>query len=294
MTLGRSELISSEVWCSTETHKEILRQLIWKIFGKSVQGIEALPVLSGPLKGKALPKQPAMEQISVLFGRYEPAVTSEIFHLPETTKVAYDVGANVGYMTLALAHRIKNGGHVFAFEPVPTNIEFLRKMCSLNGLDKRVEVLPLALGNKAGEQKLVMWGSSTMHLLEAALNGQDTSCCPSIVVESSTLDSFVFERNNPPPDLIKIDVEGAEALVLEGALRTLSTYSPSIIMEIHGPANAKSVWEILAGLSYNWQRLTDKGRSRVLTEANLVSYFSKYCWTNHFLLTKTNGAVSAN
>jgi type VI protein secretion system component VasA len=75
-------------------------------------------------------------------------------------------------------------------------------------------------------------------------------------------------------------------MVLEGSLRTLSTYSPSIVMEIHGPANAQRTWEVLEGLAYKWLRLSGEGRSTVLTKADLLSYFSKHCWTNHFLLTR--------
>jgi FkbM family methyltransferase len=269
-----------------EIHKEILRQLIWNIFGGSVQGIEALPVLSGPLKGKALPKEPAMEQLSMLFGHYEPAVVSEALRLPQTTRIVYDVGANVGYITLAFASTMKDGGKIFAFEPLSSNIEAIKKLTKMNNLEDRVEVLPLALADTTGKQKFVMWGSSAMHLLESALNGQDTSCCPSIVVDSTTLDSFVFELNNPPPHLIKIDVEGAEVRVLEGSLRTLSTYSPSIIMEIHGPANARMVWEALESLNYGWMKLNKEGQSAVTGKERLLSYFTKDSWTHHFLMTR--------
>ncbi len=269
-----------------QTYKKIARHLIWSIFGKNIQRIDALPVLNGPLKGCLLPKQPAMDQLSMLFGRYEPAVISEIDRLPETTKVIYDVGAHIGYITLALAHHTNSRGKVFAFEPVPGNVELLKKMTVLNKLEEQVAVFPLALGNNKGEQRFVMWGSSMMHLLEAAVDVQDSSHSRSIMVESSTLDSFVFEQNMPPPQLIKIDVEGAEALVLEGASSLLSTFSPSIIIEIHGPGNAQKVWEMLANFNYKWVRLTGQSRLTVLTEANLVSCFSEHCWTNHFLLTK--------
>lgn len=275
-----------------EIHKKIARRSVWRIFGKDVQGTEAIPVLCGPLRGRLLLKQPALDHLSMLFGHYEPAIVSEIFRLPETTKVVYDVGAHVGYITLALAHHTNSGGKVFAFEPVPGNVELLRKLTVLNKLEERVKVFPLALGNNTGEQRFVMWGSSMMHLLEAALHGQDTRGCPSILVEGATLDSFVFELKNPPPHLIKIDVEGAEALVLDGASRLLPTFSPSIIIEIHGLGNAHKVWEILANLDYNWVRLTGQGRLTVPTEADLISCFPDHWQTNHFLLTReqtTNG-----
>ena len=115
-----------------ETPKKIARRLLWTVFGRNIRQIEAIPILDGPLRGKLLPKQPALDKLSMLFGRYEPAVISEILRLPETTRVAYDVGANVGYVTLALAHRTRNGGKIFAFEPVPGNVESLNKAVGTN------------------------------------------------------------------------------------------------------------------------------------------------------------------
>ena len=250
--------------------------------------MDAIPVWNGPFKGRLLPRQSATNHLSMLFGRYEPAVTSEISRLSQPSMIAYDVGANVGYMTLALAQSLNNDGYVFAFEPVPSNIEFLRKLCSLNNLDDRVAVLPLALGEKPGKQRLVMWGSSEMHFLESAMNGQDTNHCPSVVVDSTSLDAFVFDLKNQPPNLIKIDVEGAEALVLKGAIRTLATYAPMILTEIHGPTNAGNVWDILDALNYRWLRLSAKGRSSVTAKEHLLTYFTKDAWTHHFLMIREN------
>jgi FkbM family methyltransferase len=269
-----------------DMHKKMLRFLIPLFCGRNMEGTEAIPILSGPLRRKLLPKQPALEQLSMLFGCYEPAVISEILRLSRMRKIAYDVGAHIGYMTLALAHGIKNGGKVFAFEPEPGNVHLISKLVTMNRLEKRVTVIPLALADKKGKQKLAMWRSPSMHLLQSAIDGQDTAFCQTILVEASTIDSFVFDHENPAPDLIKIDVEGAEALVLKGALRTIATWSPNIIIEIHGPKNGARVWEALDSLEYSWMKLTAKGQIPVMTKENLVSYFSKHSWTHHFLLIK--------
>jgi FkbM family methyltransferase len=222
----------------------------------------------------------------MLIGRYEPAVVFEALQLSGTRQIVYDVGANIGYITLTLARNMKDGGKIFAFEPAPGNVEMLRKLTKINDLEARVEVLPLALGNRTGKQRFIMWHSSEMYLLASAIDGQDAGCCPSTVVDGTTLDSFVFEQKNPPPQLIKIDVEGAEALVLEGAERTLATYSPHLIIEIHGPMNAQKVWEILDSLGYGWAKITEQGRLGVTTKGELLSYFTKDAWTHHFLLIR--------
>lgn len=102
----------------------------------------------------------------------------------------------------------------------------------------------------------------------------------------TTLDLFVFEQSNPAPDLLKIDVEGAEALVIQGGLRTLNSYSPTLLIEIHGPRNAQKLWRLLQSLNYLWCRITAKGKEPVSSEEKLLFFFSKEAWTHHFLLVK--------
>lgn len=284
--LGVVESISLRNLLSMDIHKKMLRFLIPLFCGENMEGTEAIPILIGPLRRKLIPRQPAIEQLSMIFGCYEPAVISEILRLSQIRKIAYDVGAHIGYMSLALAQGIKNGGKIFAFEPNPGNVQLISKLVTMNKLEKQVTVIPLALADKKGKQKFTMWHSPSMHLLQSAIEGQDTVACETILVESSTIDSFVFDQENPPPDLMKIDVEGAEALVLKGALRTLGSCSPDIIVEIHGPKNAARVWDMLDSLEYSWMKLTAKGQIPVMTKENLVSYFSKHSWTHHFLLIK--------
>jgi FkbM family methyltransferase len=269
-----------------ETPRKIARHLLWKVCGRNIGNIEAIPILYGPLRDQLLSKQPALDQISMLFGRYEPAVVKEILHLPEPAHVAYDIGAHVGFITLALAKSVRKGGRVLAFEPVPTNIALLEELVALNGLENVVRIVPFAVANMKVEQRMLIWGSSSTHLLEAAVKEQQAGQCQSITVRCSTLDSFVFEQDNPAPDFLKIDVEGAEGLVLEGALLTLKTYSPTMLVEIHGPQNAKHVWQTLDTLNYIWLKVTQKDRIPVYTEQELVSYFRKDSWTHHFLLIR--------
>jgi FkbM family methyltransferase len=66
-----------------------------------------------------------------------------------------------------------------------------------------------------------------------------------IRVRTATIDFFVFEQGNPAPDLIKMDVEGAECLVLQGALRTIETHAPRFIIEFHGPQKVEEAWRLM-------------------------------------------------
>lgn len=157
-----------------------------------------------------------------------------------------------------------------------------------NHLQEKVKIIPFTLGNTNGQQNMFKYGSSSINFLETAFNGQNISDCQVVKVTTSTLDLFIFEQLNTAPDLLKIDVEGAEALVIQGGLRTLDVYSPKILTEIHGPNNALRMWELLQSFEYFWNHLTANGQEEVSSEEELLSFFSKNSWTQHFLLNRLN------
>jgi FkbM family methyltransferase len=222
----------------------------------------------------------------MLLGRYEAHVVKGLLSMRSPVTIAYDVGSHVGFLTLVLAKVVGGDGQVFCFEPIPENYRLIEKLVVVNGLDPVVRVIPYALGNAVRQEKMIVFETSLMSILKSALDGQNTSNCPVVKVSTLTLDTFVLDRLNPPPDLIKIDVEGAEAQVLQGGLRTLEAYSPKLLTEIHGPRNAKKMWRLLEDLNYSWCRLTSKGQEGVLSEQKLLSFFSKDSWTHHFFLTR--------
>jgi FkbM family methyltransferase len=246
----------------------------------------SVPILAGPLKGFRLPAGVVDENLGMLLGRYEANVVSKILSLQKPVRIAYDVGAHVGYMALALA-RPGAAERVFAFEPAPANFSRIRELIAINRMQDRIQPVPLALADRNGPQRLFSWRSSAMFLLESALDEQRVNREDAVAVEARTLDSFVFDDGNPPPDLIKIDVEGAEHLVIDGAARMLQTNLPRILMEIHGPRNAQKVWERLVPLRYEWWHLGSEGREIPVGPADLPPLFSKDAWTAHFFMARS-------
>jgi FkbM family methyltransferase len=184
-------------------------------------------------------------------------------------------------MTLVLTERIKDGGSVFAFEPLPTNQGLLEKMVSLNALNGKVRIVPTALGDTNGTEKMVIRESPFMNQLDSVA-AENVKGGPTILAPISTLDSFVFAESNPPPDLIKIDVEGAEAKVITGGIKTLGNFSPVLLLEIHGPGNAARSYRLLRNLGYDWFLVEREGAERITNEEHLLSLFSKDSWTHHF------------
>jgi FkbM family methyltransferase len=247
---------------------------------------EGIPVLKGPLKHSILPKTFVSENLAMLLGRYEPAVVSELLSLGPVG-VAYDVGAHWGFMSLALSKLVGKTGKVFAFEPIPENQLAIDKLIAINRLHQVIQVTPLVLGESNGKTRMLLRECSSMHQLEEVYQGKGSNIYSMVYVESCTLDSFIFERGNPSPQLIKIDVEGAEELVLKGALRTLEVYKPTLLVEIHGPQNAFKIWELLQDTGYNWYHLARGVRQQNASEQEVRSYFSSSAWTHHFLMTKS-------
>ncbi len=244
-----------------------------------------VPILKGPLKHSILPKTSASENPSMLLGRYEPTVVSELLSAGPID-VAYDVGAHLGFMSLVLSKVVGKMGRVFAFEPIPENRVAIDRLIDMNRLHQVIQVTPHALGESNGKKRMLLREYSSMHQLEEVYQGRERNIYSMVDVESWTLDSFVFERGNPFPQLIKIDVEGAEESVLKGALRTLEVYKPTIVVEIHGPQSALKIWKLLQGTGYTWYHLTRGSRQQTASEQEVRSYFSRSSWTHHFLMKK--------
>lgn len=139
-----------------------------------------------------------------------------------------DVGAGVGFY--ALLAKFLPGATVHAFEPLPIAREMLRENIGLNGLESRIIVYPFALLDKAGMGKLKLAGphETGLSTLGRPLRGQTEGW---IEVETKCLDDLSFPDG---VDLIKIDVEGAELLVLQGGEKTIKKYNPGILMEYAG------------------------------------------------------------
>lgn len=128
-----------------------------------------------------------------------------------------DVGANIGYCTMLFSSLTGERGRIWSIEPDPVNLLELEATVAENRLAGQVTVLPVAAGASEGTVKF-----------EPGLNSCVTPEGRSEVPVKS-LDSLKLDR----VDLVKIDVEGYEGAVLEGAQATLARCQPSIFMELH-------------------------------------------------------------
>lgn len=143
--------------------------------------------------------------------------------------VFYDVGANVGFLTVIAARLVGPTGTVYAFEPVPENAAVIRRNASANGF-QNIQVIEVALANHGGTGELALAAYSGGAVLAEVAKPPDW--VGMLRVKLSSIDDLVELDGLQPPSFVKIDVEGAELGVLEGMERTAARYRPVILYEI--------------------------------------------------------------
>jgi FkbM family methyltransferase len=171
-------------------------------------------------------------------GDFDRKVSDAIDVAVEPGDSVLDIGANVGLTALRLASRVGSRGSVRAFEPNPTMLRYLRESIQRSRLQEIVEILPYALGRVSGKATLrVPSGNAGM--------GSLASGCEDVaeehVVDVVRLDDVWKEQRWPRIDFIKIDVEGFESNVLEGARQTIAAAKPRAILFEHHRASSLGV-----------------------------------------------------
>lgn len=194
------------------------------------------------------------------FGRYEPGDREVLLGCAKPGGVAIDVGANIGYYALSLARRMP-GGVVHAFEPVPAVFADLERNVRINGADN-VRAWRMGLGDAAGD---LVFQVDPDYCTRTSMGGLGDPSLPTITCPVVRLDDFVREQGIERVDLIKADVEGAELLVIRGALDTIERDRPAIFLEMLRKWSARfdyhpnDIIGLLGGLGYRCQAVTDGG-----------------------------------
>ena len=166
-----------------------------------------------------------------VFRTYEPFEAELIERAAQTGMTAVDIGANVGYLTVLLGHRVGAAGNVIAFEPDPTNFALLERSVEAN-----------LLTNVTCEQAAVMGSTSTASLYLSGVNFGDHRVFDAkddeqfnagaprarVEVRAVSLDDYLGRDGIANPGLIKMDIQGAEVAALPGMQRALS--HPDVVL----------------------------------------------------------------
>ena len=168
-----------------------------------------------------------------LTGRTAPAETAVVRAGLPPGGTFVDVGANWGYFTLVGAHAVGAGGRVVALEPDPRVHAELLANVARNGI-RTVTVLPVAASDRKGEAVLSGYAEADRNRGVSSLVAAPAGDAPSFAVRTAPLDDLLDELGVDSVDLVKIDVEGAEELVVRGMARGLADGRyRRILVELH-------------------------------------------------------------
>jgi len=189
-------------------------------------------------------------------GTYEVELQQAVSELLMPGMCIYDVGANIGYVTLLLTRAAGEKGRVVAFEALPANVARLEQHIALNHLTARVTVVAGAVVDQSGPVHFLVHPSTSMgKAVGSAGREKMDDYVKEIEVAGLSLDGYVFEQGNPPPQAIKMDIEGGEVLAIKGMEHILEEVRPLLLVELHGHEAARAVWEGLARHKYTVHRM---------------------------------------
>jgi FkbM family methyltransferase len=227
--LIRQLVIGLRIPPSTTTVGKLLRLPL-----RAVPRERPVRILGGPLRGWRW--IPAAASHGCWLGTFERAEQDVFARTVRAGDVVYDLGANVGFYTLLAAKLVGPTGRVVAFEPVPRNLGYLRRHLALNRCEN-VTVVAAAVSDRPGRARFRDGPAHTVGTL--ADDGEYD-------VDVVALDGFA----GPPPRVIKIDVEGAEAGVLRGARRVLREVRPIVLLSTHSTAVREACLSLLSEARY--------------------------------------------
>ncbi|MFP4633698.1 MAG: FkbM family methyltransferase [Candidatus Aenigmatarchaeota archaeon] len=179
---------------------------------------------------------------------YEKKVRDGVLTSLREEDVFYDVGANLGTYSLPVAQKLGERA-IYAFEPFRKNMDRLKENAELNGLE--INLFPLALSDTNGTAEMEVFSDrpgETKNRLSRGRTGRKT-----VKVETRRCDDLIEERGLDKPDVVKIDVEGAELEVLRGMEESLENCR-LIYCEVHkeGLEERKSSREELLKLLHDY------------------------------------------
>jgi FkbM family methyltransferase len=237
----------------------LIRGSVVRLFGLIVRlGVRRLPFFDRPFLA--------------LYGAYkryfEAGPVDRLREFAPPASVVIDVGANVGFFSLRFAEWVGSAGEVISIEPEPRNYDMLNASLQRAGLSGRVRALKAAAVAVTGTTLLEI---NPLHPADHKISRDGTG----LPVDGVVLDDLVLDKQHLRPGLIKIDVQGAEMLVLLGAQNLLRMAGPALFIELHEEGLRKfgtsvaAILDHLSGHGYAAYWLMRKGPHRKASPAEI-------------------------
>lgn len=197
-------------------------------------------VRAGPARGLWLRVDPRYED-EYIRSTHEPLLQQFLTNHLRPGMVFYDVGAHIGFFSLLAARLVGREGKVFSFEAAPENVNRLMENARRNGFEQ-ITIVPAAVWKECRQLRFQRASDDSSRNTGRVVLTQ--AAAPELIeVEAVTLDHFA--QQHLFPQVIKIDVEGAEVEVLEGAQKILAAEPPVLLCEVHSAESAIRVQQLL-------------------------------------------------
>jgi FkbM family methyltransferase len=233
-------------------------------------GLSEARVAAGALKGTLLCLN-MQDEKDYWLGTYEPELQASIQRELKPGMVVYDVGANIGYISLMIARAVGAAGRVFAFEALPANLDRIRANLALNPASP-IQPVGMAVVDSNHPVEFLVHSSNAMGKASGSAGRQSESYTSRLEVPGISLDEFVYTQNNPLPQVVKMDIEGGEVLAIPGMRRLLREGHPLVFLELHGPDAAAAAWQELTAAGYCLFRMDDETAIPTLAQLNWKAY----------------------
>ena len=196
----------------------------------------------------------------LLDGYWEEWITDIFKTIVKPGMTVVDIGANVGWFTLLFSMLVEREGKVVAFEADPDTHRLVSQSIDVNGFGDRTCVEQFAVADKAGEIKFHRFadhhGSNSIHDDSFSAAEEFGDSLETITVPSISLDEYFGDSHI---DVIKIDAEGAEPLIIEGAKKLLERHDRLQLVIEYDPRNRAGI-ESLLELGYQFSRITESSQ----------------------------------
>ena len=245
-----------------------LARLLRKGLNSSVpQGVAPVTVAAGDLRGARMELDMHIEK-DYWLGTYELELQQAIRHFVKPGMTAFDVGANIGYISLLLSKAVGADGEVLSVEALPANIKRLQWHAAMNAFAANVTVLHAAVVDASKPVTFLVHNSTSMGKAVGSAGRSAEKYANEITVDGVSLDDLVYKHGNPAPDVIKMDIEGGEVLAMQGMKRLLREKRPLMMVELHGHEAARAVWQTLFAAGYTFHRMQEH-YPKITSEAEL-------------------------
>ncbi len=183
------------------------------------------------------------------------------FGPPEPGALVFDLGANIGLVSYALANAVGQEGQVIAFEPDPQNFEYLSRNMARHGL-RQVQLVNEAIAPHSGELAFFAEGTITSGLASARHESLMPTAVGAVTLCNAVTLRDAVERYGAPA-WIKMDIEGAEIDVLRGSLDLLARHRPFLVIDtshfVDGEMTSRRIEQLLRSIGYSAETASPGG-----------------------------------